>query len=292
MMPKLATLAFAAATTTYSATGQGTPGPTTSQMYSTTGGGAGGGEPRFNVSEDCPEFLRDLLSQGEVSWMDMQLECEEDNAPAVHVIGKGSFTYVGQWPFACADPTNTTMHWSTFPSGLFQPCNTSSDCRFAGCSAVCTECVGEDCEHRRTCEPEPTYEAWAACVERMEMPVKRHVVERACQDPRDVCMALKHQYWDPLGCQIFEQEEGFRPDGHATSIAPMCAGYLDEYTLCLERYRHSDPVFFYHRTPGPNLRRNLDAAMLGPKRCVEISWEKAARIGAKPCYGAPGLAEA
>jgi len=275
-MPKLAALVFAAATMTYSATGQ--------SHFSTSHGG----EPRVNVSEECPGFLRDLLTQGQVSWMDMHFECEDDHAPAITVVGKGNFTYYGEWPQACWNPMNTTMKWSRFPTGLFERCNTSSDCKLAGCSAVCAQCYGEDCEHPRICEPEPRWDTWAACVEETVMAVKLDVVERACQDPRDTCRVIwKDQNWDPLGCGIFEQEAGFWPDDRARLIASPCAGYLEEYTHCLERYMYSDPEFFHHMSPGQHIRRNLDAAMPGAARCLTIPTEKAMRIGAMPCVRAP-----
>jgi len=238
----------------------------------------------FNISTQCPFMLRDLLARGDVLHISMELECKHEDGmtstPIIHVETEDKFTYIGQWDRVCDDPLDNYMRWSSIPHGLFGPCDSDADCRIPGCSATCVKC--HDCEHGMQCQPAP--ESWGTCLNETIIRVSREQVRQNCRDPRAHCDYVRYDYWEPFGCSIFEDEMHFVVTEHAKLIAPQCNGFVDQYMQCMNRYKFTEPKYYMHNLPGPELRKNLESAMFGPSsRCAAISQEKAARLNAMPC---------
>mmetsp|Transcript_65129 Transcript_65129/g.187423 ORF Transcript_65129/g.187423 Transcript_65129/m.187423 type:complete len:229 (+) Transcript_65129:3-689(+) len=220
-----------------------------------------------------------------------EVGCTDGSNP--HVTARGvDVNYHGEWQYFCQNRSDLRMSFYTFPKGLWEKCKSQEDCNHLNCPATCV--TNEFSES--TCQPSPDMPG--SCMSIQQEVVHPEAMLDCPRDPRDEkCMDIKHNSWDPTGCEIFEAEaEEFHPSVFAKEIAPRCEEFLRRHTRCLWESFGADPDYLHARLPPPHIQENMWAAMYptGPhfhpehydeKQCILISQEKANRMQAMPCHG-------
>jgi len=224
---------------------------------------AGGG-----VNESCPEPVKSSLRNHSLWELEIHVNCEHGEA-IWHGVTE-TYVYYGMWPGLCDDPNNVSMLIYSMPHGLYDDCQTDTDCLMIPCPTQCIEnqCtpMGPSCMNTTMTSMAPTNFA------------------QACPaDPRDMtCMEMKDS-WDEAGCHIFDEMPEDAPPPNA-EFASQCLSYLMLYEGCAKEA--FEGAYLEHRlSPVYELSATLASFMGGGggPRCVKVDPALATALHAVPC---------
>jgi len=216
------------------------------------------------VSESCPEPVKSSLRNRSLWELEVHFHCEEGEAEW-HGFTE-TLKYYGYWPSLCADPNNASMLIYSMPHGLWDACETDTDCWGIPCWATCSE---------KQCVPMAP-----SCMNTTTTFMAPANFEEACPaDPRDAqCMDIRDS-WLEAGCRIFEEmPQGMAPP--TAEFASQCLPYLTRYEACVEELFEGS--YLEHRLSPVHEISEFLTSFMAP-RCVKVDPALAKALNGIPC---------